>query len=428
MSMLQAFNEQQNLQTATQVVYENVQFPNGFGNFLEALQIEKLISAEPSCLTVRDGYTWINEVAKGGIRLTTSKHPYVRNKEAGNLIIEGQSDNLKIVQNLLTRHNVLYEGSVHSKIRVKIEYHDELNPKLWKHNGEEYTLLPDVQSTLENAAEAFYEYLEMPKLPITDIVMTGSSANYNWTETSDLDLHIIIDMEEAEKLYGKLVVEYFDAKKKLWNDLHDISVKGIPIEFYIQSTTEKHDSTGVYSLMNEEWNLIPEHEPPSVDNSAVKAKAKEWIKKINDCIKHYDDPDKINELMQKIRTMRKAGLAEAGEFSTENLVFKVLRNQGLIDKLADYYNELFDEDLSLEEEEEDDDPWTDIGYNRPRPALSRPTTTISPKEKRTKLWLNVPYSQRESAKRMGARWDAGLRKWYIMVTNAELKNIPNAWR
>jgi hypothetical protein len=70
---------------------------------------------------------------------------------------------------------------------------------------------------------------------------------------------------------------------------------------------------------------------------------------------------------------------------------------------------------------EKDNPWEDIGY-------TKKVLTSKPVIKRTRINLNVPYSQRESAKKAGARWDAGIRKWYMMVTNEELKKIPNAWR
>ena len=47
--------------------------------------------------------------------------------------------------------------------------------------------------------------------------------------------------------------------------------------------------------------------------------------------------------------MRKAGLERAGEWSTENLVFKILRNLGLIDNVAEMIRELEDQELSLEQ-------------------------------------------------------------------------------
>ena len=47
--------------------------------------------------------------------------------------------------------------------------------------------------------------------------------------------------------------------------------------------------------------------------------------------------------------MRKAGLQENGEYSTENLAFKNLRNKGLIDKLWDLKKQGIDKELSLNE-------------------------------------------------------------------------------
>jgi hypothetical protein len=47
--------------------------------------------------------------------------------------------------------------------------------------------------------------------------------------------------------------------------------------------------------------------------------------------------------------MRKAGLTRAGEWSVENLVFKILRNLGLIDQITEKITELEDDQLSLEQ-------------------------------------------------------------------------------
>jgi hypothetical protein len=47
--------------------------------------------------------------------------------------------------------------------------------------------------------------------------------------------------------------------------------------------------------------------------------------------------------------MRKAGLERAGEWSVENLVFKILRNLGLIDQITEKIQELEDQQLSLEQ-------------------------------------------------------------------------------
>ena len=47
--------------------------------------------------------------------------------------------------------------------------------------------------------------------------------------------------------------------------------------------------------------------------------------------------------------MRKAGLERGGEFSVENIVFKKLRNNNLLQKLKDQIKISFDRELSLKE-------------------------------------------------------------------------------
>jgi hypothetical protein len=58
----------------------------------------------------------------------------------------------------------------------------------------------------------------------------------------------------------------------------------------------------------------------------------------------------MQTVKDRITKMRKAGLARAGEWSVENLVFKILRNLGLIDQLTDKIRELEDQQLSLEQQ------------------------------------------------------------------------------
>ena len=78
MSIIKQFREQENLTNATQVVYDNVHFPNGFQPLLDALVLEGLTTQLGSRPKSSDnGYLWINEVAKGGIKLFTSAHPFL---------------------------------------------------------------------------------------------------------------------------------------------------------------------------------------------------------------------------------------------------------------------------------------------------------------------------------------------------------------
>ena len=220
-----------------------------------------------------------------------------------------------------------------------MKFHDELNPRLW--NGLE--LKPDVKEKLNEIAEAFKEYLDIPEDAILDIRITGSSASYNYTEYSDLDLHLIIDYEKVHE-DCPLVEGYLWSYKSQFNANHDISIYGVPVELYAEDSKQEAISNGVYSLMEDRWLKEPKKIPPTDNDEDVQAKYQE----LKDAIDKCDDSEVANELLDKIYTMRKSGLAEVGEFSTENMAFKLLRNDGSIDKLKKLKKEKVDKQLSLE--------------------------------------------------------------------------------
>ena len=220
-----------------------------------------------------------------------------------------------------------------------MRFHEELNPKLF--NGLE--LKPEVKEKLNEIAEAFKEYLDIPEDAILDERITGSSASYNYTEYSDLDLHLIIDYEKVHE-DCPLVEGYLWSYKSQFNANHDISIYGVPVELYAEDSRQEAISNGVYSLMEDRWLKEPKKIPPTDNDEDVQAKYQE----LKDAIDKCDDSEVANELLDKIYTMRKSGLAEVGEFSTENMAFKLLRNDGSIDKLKKLKKEKVDKQLSLE--------------------------------------------------------------------------------
>ena len=213
-----------------------------------------------------------------------------------------------------------------------------LNPKIW--DGD--TLDPAVAQKLKEIADAFQEFIGID-LNVIDYTITGSNANYTWTDHSDLDLHIIV-----EGLPSDEARELFNAKKALWGEQHNITIKGLPVECYVQGQEEKHHSTGVYSIANNQWLVEPKKIKPEVDDSAVEAKKDSAIHDIETALLSKD-LNRLRAVKEKITKMRKAGLERAGEWSVENLVFKILRNLGLIDEIADKIRELEDQELSLEQ-------------------------------------------------------------------------------
>jgi hypothetical protein len=214
-----------------------------------------------------------------------------------------------------------------------------LNPKLWDQDS----LKPEVAAKLEDIAEAFKKFVGID-LDVIDYTITGSNANFTWTEYSDLDLHLIIPGTPSDEQR-----ELFNAKKTLWSEQHDITIKGLPVECYVQGQDEEHHSTGVYSLIKDKWLVEPKKIKPRVDDAAIEVKKDAILAQVEQAMLSRD-LDKLRTVKDKITQMRRAGLARAGEWSVENLVFKILRNLGLIDQITEKIRELEDEELSLEQQ------------------------------------------------------------------------------
>mgnify|MGYP001442997846 FL=1 len=212
-----------------------------------------------------------------------------------------------------------------------------LNPKLWNRD----VLKPEIKKQLIKIAKVFEEFIGI-ELDVIDYTITGSNANYMWTAYSDLDLHIIVKGLPDEKER-----ELFNAKKALWSEEHNITVKGLPVECYVQGSEDEHHSTGVYSIIADQWLEKPKKVKPKIDDAAVKAKKNSLHHDIETALLSKDIT-KLRAVKQKITQMRKAGLEKAGEWSTENLVFKILRNIGMIEKLTQEIRDLEDQELSLE--------------------------------------------------------------------------------
>jgi predicted nucleotidyltransferase len=228
---------------------------------------------------------------------------------------------------------------------------DTLNPKVWENpeDPKKAILMPKVRKALMRIAEEFVDDLGEDVF-VEDIYFMGSLVNFNWSEYSDFDLHVIVDFER----YGKqeeLYKELFDLKKKLFNDKHNIKIFGYDVEVYAQPSSEKANSDGVYSVMNDEWVHIPTKTHKNIDMSVLKTKIKSWTDKIDDAIedsKFSGETEKLKKLKDKLKNYRQSGLEKDGEFSYENLVFKYLRRSGHIGKLFDEKTKIKDKELSIE--------------------------------------------------------------------------------
>ena len=237
------------------------------------------------------------------------------------------------------------------KIIKSFKSKDTLSNQIFEGDKGKFLMRDDIKIALLKISDDFIESLGV-EFFIHDIVLTGSLANYNWSNFSDVDLHIVIDYKES-KYNSEILKEFFDAKKNIWNEKHNIVIKGYDVELYVQDVNEEHVSSGVYSILHNKWVVEPEQKNPNIDDRMILQKGEEYIKKIDKIIekgnKGVDVLNDIENIRTKIKSFRQSGLDSGGEYSYENLTFKLLRRNGYIGKLLKLKITLTDKKLSVEQ-------------------------------------------------------------------------------
>lgn len=231
-----------------------------------------------------------------------------------------------------------------------------LNPKIWKKSNNEISMDSKIRNRLLEIAHDFIEFLNVDFV-VSDIVMTGSLANYNWSKYSDVDIHILADFNQFSDVEKPLYEELFFLKKSLYNDKHDIKIFGYDVENYVEdsSVQKKVKGIGIYSLLHNEWVSKPSRQSVDINYQQISSKVKQWMNIIDGIIDNTKDEDIetsksiIQKCNDKLRKYRESGLQDGGEYSEENLVFKVLRRNGYLEKIRSLSNKLVDKKLSLKE-------------------------------------------------------------------------------
>jgi hypothetical protein len=245
-----------------------------------------------------------------------------------------------------------FGGALEEEVEASsFDTNDTLEPEIWE--GEE--IKPEIRDKLVRIAMDFIKNLPV-EVNVKDITLTGSLANYNWSNYSDVDLHIIVDFLEVDENVA-LVKSFFDNARMKWNNNHDIKMKGYDVEIYVEDEREAHKSSGLYSLMNDEWIKRPKKYRSMIDFPAAMHKAEDiefQVSIVANLItaKKYETALKnIDRLKNKIRNMRRAGLeSKLQEFSIENIAFKILRRNDTLGYLNDLKTKAYDAMMSVNEE------------------------------------------------------------------------------
>jgi hypothetical protein len=223
-----------------------------------------------------------------------------------------------------------------------VKFHTELNPALW--DGDR--MRPEVRDALLKIADDFKTFMGIDDLAIEDITVSGSNAAFSYTPHSDIDLHLLVDFSKLNP--DDVYQELFNAKKYQYNDQHDIKIRGYDVELYVQDSNKPVRSLGEYSIINNDWNRIPVQRRGNLDEKSTQQKY-EKLKKLIELALSTNDLDRVTHITDTLKKYRQAGLDKHGEFGPENLAYKILRKQGLIQKIFDHKAALEDTKLSLDE-------------------------------------------------------------------------------
>jgi len=237
-------------------------------------------------------------------------------------------------------------------------YNDTLHPNFW----DDFVFRDDILKPILKIVDDFVKNDDHVSAEmIEDIQLTGSLANYNYSDHSDLDVHILLDFADINE-DESIVKRALDGKRFIWNLRHDIQFNNHEVELYFQDIHEPHVASGLFSLSDNQWIKKPKHSAPEIDQQDVQKKATSFKKELallEDLLDNISDEKEFSlvnsrakKLKDKLMKMRKDGLASKGEFSVENLAFKTLRNDETIAKLNDLIIKSYDLMFSKDDLEE----------------------------------------------------------------------------
>ena len=222
-----------------------------------------------------------------------------------------------------------------------LEMKDELSTALWQ-GGE---LKEEMLHRLSQLANDFMTHLNLD-VNVQDVLLVGSMAGYNHSKYSDIDLHLVLDFSEISS-DKDLLRKYFMLAKSKWNKSRSVMLSGHDVEIYVEDIDDERIPSATYSIKRDEWINQPSKEDLTIDYEGVTKKVNEKMSEVDELQSLYEDGEYKQayefgkDLRAKLRNFRQAGLDNDGEFSNENLAFKVLRRSGVFDRMNEYVKKAY---------------------------------------------------------------------------------------
>lgn len=256
---------------------------------------------------------------------------------------------------------------------------DELCPYIFQKNGQ---IIKEVRQTLLNVAFDFFDFLEMDWVDkddvLKDIWLVGSCAGYNWSVSySDIDVHLILDFEKISN-HKELLEDDLWAYKELYNKKRNVKIKTFDVEVYAQDKDDRVKSDGIFSILRQTWIKKPVKQKRKINKRKINNIISKFDNEIEEALKlfnlgNYDAAQEMQEsIRRKIRNLRKKALENGGEFTSENLAFKMLRRLNFMDKLDFIEDKSFEEKNSIGAKSDNLEKEKEISTNKDEANIKKP--------------------------------------------------------
>jgi len=120
---------------------------------------------------------------------------------------------------------------------------DSLSLEIFNKTKNSYVIKEEIREKLLEITNAFLDFIGIDFF-IYDIHFTGSLANYNWSNYSDLDIHILVDIDEFDSaksnsiVFHEIIKEFFELKKKARKDF----------DFQLAQYRKTHENNKINSI------------------------------------------------------------------------------------------------------------------------------------------------------------------------------------
>ncbi len=231
-----------------------------------------------------------------------------------------------------------------------IKVNKTLNPKIW--NG--LVLKEEVKDKIQEIVDVFVNKIQNDNVPILveDIWLLGSNAGYNYNSSSDLDIHLMVNLS-LENQNSEYLIKLYDLYRSSFKNTYTPTIYKIPVELYVEEFGNSNNaSEGIYSL-NEGWIKKPKKEELNVNAKETEALYNSYVEEFYDMTEKISSEPvnyqiyEIEKFINKIYSLRGDKLTEGNEFYSGNIVFKELRAKGYINALRELKMSLENRKMTL---------------------------------------------------------------------------------